>query len=103
MKTRLLLMSCVAGMLAFGGSLAAEKEKSASVSGYPFWTAPKRGPVTEFVPGLDTVLNLTDAQKTQIAAAYDEMMNDATVKVARGLSKNDPSVTTEQRDAARAA
>jgi hypothetical protein len=103
MKTHLLLVPCVATMLAIGGAPAAEKQKSATVSGYPFWTAPKRGPVTEFVPGLDAVLNLTEAQKAQIAAAYAEMMDDATVKAARGLSKNDPSVTTEQREAARAA
>lgn len=82
---------------------AAEKEKRADVSDYPFWTAPKRGHVAPFVPGLNAVLDLTDAQKQQISAARDEMQGNAAVQAARSISKSDPSVTAEEREKARAA
>jgi hypothetical protein len=88
---------------AIGTAIAAQKEKSTTVSDYPFWTSPKRGPVADFVPGLHAVLDLTDSQKQQIAAARDEMMNDNAVKMARGLSKTDPAVTADEREAARGA
>lgn len=88
--------------LVLGSIGAAEKEKRADVSDYPFWNAPKRGHVAPFVPGLNAVLDLTDAQKQQISAARDEMQADAAVQAARSISKSDPSVTADERDKARA-
>lgn len=81
---------------------AEEKQKRAEVSDYPFWTSPKRGYVPAFTPGLNATLQLTEAQREQIAKARAEMMSDATVQAARGISKSDPSVTAEQREKARA-
>lgn len=81
--------------LVLGSIGAAEKEKRADVSDYPFWNAPKRGHVAPFVPGLNAVLDLTDAQKQQISAARDEMQADAAVQAARSISKSDPSVTAD--------
>jgi Spy/CpxP family protein refolding chaperone len=100
MKT-LLVMPLVAGLIALTAVNAAEKKGSASAD-YPFWTAKKRGYVTQFVPGLNAVLQLTDAQREQIAAAREEMANNEEVKAARGIPKSDLNVTAEQRDKARA-
>jgi hypothetical protein len=93
----------IAGVTLLTTLAAAEKQKSSSVADYPFWTAPKRGDVRQFVPGLNAALQLTNAQKEQIAAAREEMANDEGVKAARSMSKFDPSVTAEQREKARAA
>ena len=82
---------------ALASAAAAEKEKRADVSDYPFWSAPKRGYVAPFVPGLNAVLDLTDTQKQQISALREEMLNDESVKAARSIPKSDPDVTTEQR------
>lgn len=102
MKSHLLIHPIVLVILTCG-AFAAEKQKSASVSDYPFWTAPKKGAsVAQFVPGLTAVLELTEAQKQQIAAAREEMVNDEGVKAARSLPKVDPNVTEAQRDKARA-
>jgi Spy/CpxP family protein refolding chaperone len=101
MKTPLVI-SLIAGLTAITTVSAAEK-KASTVGDYPFWTSKKRGNVGQFVPGLNAVLQLTDAQREQIAAARDEMANNEEVKAARGISKSDPSVTAEQRDKARAA
>jgi hypothetical protein len=104
MKSHVILVPVMLGMLAMGPSIAAEKENPRpDVSSYPFWSAPKRGAVSQFVPGLTAVLGLTDAQKQQIGAAYDAMLNDEGVKTARSFTKNDPSVTDAQREAARTA
>lgn len=103
MKSHLFLVRVAIGIMSVASVAAAEKEKRADVSDYPFWSAPKRGHVAPFVPGLNAVLDLTDAQKQQIAAARDEMLNDDAVKAARGISKSDPTLTDEQRDKARAA
>ncbi|MEW6303541.1 MAG: hypothetical protein AB1705_08730 [Verrucomicrobiota bacterium] len=101
MKAKVLL---VIGMFVACSTVGAdEKVKRADVSDYPFYTVHKRGAVAQFVPGLNALLQLTDAQKSQIAAARDEMLHDEAVKAARGLSKSDPAVTAEQRDKARAA
>jgi DNA-binding MarR family transcriptional regulator len=81
---------------------AADKVKRADISDYPFYTVKKRGQIAQFVPGLNAVLGLTEAQQEQIAAARDEMLNDEAVKAARSLSKTDPAVTAEQRERARA-
>jgi len=80
---------------------AAEKQKASAFDDYPFWTSKKRGNVGQFFPGLTATLQLTASQKDQISAARDEMGNDEGVKAARGISKNDPSITAEQRQKAR--
>jgi hypothetical protein len=100
MKTPLVI-SLIAGLIALTTISAAEK-KASTVGDYPFWTSKKRGYVGQFVPGLNAVLQLTDAQREQIAAAREEMANDESIKAARGISKSDPTVTAEQRDKARA-
>jgi Spy/CpxP family protein refolding chaperone len=82
---------------------AAEKQKEPDVNGYPFWTGGKKaGAVTQFAPGLNAALQLTDTQKQQIAAAREETNNDEAVKTLRSFSKTDPNVTPEQREKARA-
>lgn len=88
--------------LAASSGGAEGKSKRPEVGDYPFWSVKKRGFVTQLAPGLNAVLQLTDAQKEQIAAARDEMSRDEAVKAARGISKNDPAVTAEQREKARA-
>lgn len=105
MKALVLLTTCLVGLSSLSGLSAAEKTKSKDpdVASYPFWTLKKRGYVPQLVPGLNAVLQLTPSQKEQIGAARDAMANDEAVKAARGLSKNDPSVTAEQREKARAA
>jgi Spy/CpxP family protein refolding chaperone len=105
MKALALLTACLVGLSSLSGLSAAEKTKSKDpdVASYPFWTLKKRGLVPQLVPGLNAVLQLTASQKEQIGAARDAMANDEAVKAARGISKNDPSVTAEQRDKARAA
>jgi hypothetical protein len=101
MKTKTLLVRILAAFIGFATASAAEKVKHADVSDYPFYTARKRGQVAQFTPGLNAVLQLTAAQREQIAAARDEMLNDDAVKAARSLSKADPNVTAGQRDKAR--
>jgi hypothetical protein len=101
------MRSCVFALFTIASfatlAAAADKTKSSAVDDYPFWTAKKRGSVAQFVPGLTAVLELTDAQREKIAAAREEMANDDAVKAARNISKNDPTVTTEQRAKARTA
>lgn len=101
MKTRLFI-SLLVGIFAFASLGAAEKQKGRGGADYPFWTTAKRGSVAQFVPGLNAVLQLSDAQREQIAAARDEVLNDEAVKATRGLAKGDPNVTAEQREKARA-
>jgi Spy/CpxP family protein refolding chaperone len=97
----ILILSVFTALTAAGG---AEKQKEADVNGYPFWTGGKKaGAVTQFAPGLNAALQLSDAQKQQISAARDEVNNDEAVKSARSISKSDPNVTAEQREKARAA
>lgn len=103
MKTHPFLTTLLAGITALATVGAAEKQKISPLGDYPFWTSKKRSSTGQFVPGLNAVLQITDAQKEQIVAARDEMSNDEGAKAARGLSKNDPSVTAEQREKARAA
>lgn len=103
MKSQLHLIRLVVSVIVISGASAAEKEKRADVSDFPFWSAPKRSHVAPFVPGLNAVLDLTDTQKQQIAALRDEMFNDETVKAARSMTKGDPKVSAEDRDKARAA
>jgi Spy/CpxP family protein refolding chaperone len=92
----------LASFIALATVGGAEKQKTSAVDDYPFWTSKKRGNVGQFVPGLTAALQLTASQRDQIAAARDEMAQDEAVKAARGISKNDPSVTAEQREKARA-
>ena len=101
MKTKVFapLLASFIALATVGG---AEKQKTSAVDDYPFWTSKKRGNVGQFVPGLTATLQLTASQKDQIAAARDEMAQDEAVKAARGISKNDPSVTAERREKARA-
>ena len=101
MKTQF-LVPLVTLLAAFMTLDAAEKQKASAVADYPFWTSLKRGAVGQFVPGLNAVLQLTDAQREQIAAAREEMANEEGVKAARRISKSDPGVSAEQRDQARA-
>jgi hypothetical protein len=103
MKAHPFLTTLLAGITALATLGAAEKQKLPGGGDYPFWTSKKRGYVGQFVPGLNAALQITDAQWEQIAAARDEMSDDEAVKAARGISKNDPSVTAEQREKARAA
>lgn len=104
MKAQRFFAILLMGVSIFPSLGAAEKEKKGvQVDDYPFWTVEKRGYAPQFFPGLNAALQLTDAQKQQIAAARDEMANDEGVKATRGLSKNDPNVTDEQREKARAA
>jgi hypothetical protein len=87
-----------------GAPEAAEKQKGSDVNSYPFWTGGKKaGAVTQFAPGLNAALLLSDSQKAQISAARDEVMNDEAVKAVRSISKSDPNVTAEQREKGRAA
>jgi hypothetical protein len=95
-------MLLLTGFTALGTLVAAEKQATTDLSNYPFWSSKKRGATTQFVPGLTAALQLSDAQKKDIAAARDEILNDEAVKAARGISKSDPNVTAEQRDKARA-
>src|SRR4051812_39140492 len=85
MKAHPFLPTLLAIITALATLGAAEKQKLSGAGDYPFWTSKKRGAVAEFVPGLNATLQLTDAQKEQIAAARDEMANDEAVKAARGL------------------
>jgi Spy/CpxP family protein refolding chaperone len=101
MKIRFLIALLI-GSTTFPFLNAAEKQKASAGDDYPFWSAKKRGYVGEFVPGLNAVLELTDAQRQQLAAARDEMSGDEAVKAARSMAKSDPNVTAEQRDKARA-
>ena len=101
MKTKVLIC-VVTGFTALATVVGAEKQKSSAVDDYPFWTTKKRGYVVQFIPGLTAALQLTTSQKDQIAVARDEMAQDEAVKAARGVSKNDPSISPEQRQTARA-
>jgi hypothetical protein len=103
MKTNPFLHLLVVGFTAIAPLDAAEKQKTPGASSFPFWTAKKRGYVPQFVPGLTATLQLSEAQKAQIAAALDAMSSDEAVKAARGIAKSDPNVTAEQREKARAA
>ena len=103
MKSHPFLTTLLAAITALATVGAAEKQKASSLGDYPFWTSKKRASTGQFVPGLNAVLQITDAQRAQIAAARDEMANDEGAKAVRGLPKNDPSVTAEQREKARAA
>src|SRR5437762_427297 len=101
MRARSFLAIFLAGISALTAQGAADKQKSPNVTDYSFWSAKKRGSVAQFVPGLNAVLQLTDAQKEQIATAREEVSNDEAVKAARQISKNDPAVTAEDREKAR--
>jgi hypothetical protein len=94
-------LTLLAGIATPATLRAAEKPKAPSVADYPFWTVKKRGYAGPLVPGLNAVLQLSDAQNEQIAAIRDAISNEEAVKAARSISKNDPSVTAEQRDQAR--
>ncbi|RBP40351.1 hypothetical protein DES53_10858 [Roseimicrobium gellanilyticum] len=102
MKTRSFLTLLLVGCTTLAALGAESKLKRADLSGFPFWSSPKRGFVPPFIPGLNATLQLTDAQAEQIAKAQSDMGNDESVKAARSLSKSDTSVTAEQREKARA-
>ena len=103
MKASFLTWAAITGLTVISTVGAAEKQKKADTSGFPFWKSEKQPHAPPFVPGLNAVLELTDAQQEQIAAAQNEFNNDEAVKASRALRKDDPSVTAEQRDKARAA
>jgi hypothetical protein len=103
MKTRSFFSLFLVGLTTLTTFAADVKQKQANLAGFPFWSSPKRGYVPPFVPGLNATLQLTDAQQEQIAKIRDDMANDPAMQSARGLSKSDPSVTSEQREKARAA
>lgn len=102
MKAHSLFTVILIGITALSPLGAAEKQKKSDIGGFPFWTSAKRGHVNQFVPGLNAALQFTDAQQEQISAANAEFSNDEGVKAARSISKNDPNVTADQRDKARA-
>ena len=102
MKVRFILTAILLGTLSTA-LVAQEKKKVAGTIDYPFWTGKKQLYAPQFVPGLNAALQLTPAQEEQIAKAREEMSNDDAVKAARGISKNDPNVTAEQREKAHAA
>ncbi|HEY6168123.1 MAG TPA: hypothetical protein VI454_08795 [Verrucomicrobiae bacterium] len=101
MKIKPLFLALVVGLFTAAPSALAQKLKTSDVSDYPFFNAHKRGQVAQFSPGLTAALLLTDAQKQGIAAARDEVFGAGPVANARRVSKSDPSVTAEQREAAR--
>jgi Spy/CpxP family protein refolding chaperone len=102
MKAHSFFATLLAAIVVLAPLGAAEKQKpSARVGDYPFWTTKKRGYVGPFVPGLNGALQLSEEQKAKIASVRDEISNDEAVKAARGISKSDPSVTSEQREQAR--
>ncbi|HSI12807.1 MAG TPA: hypothetical protein VK961_12230 [Chthoniobacter sp.] len=105
MKTHLSFIALVTilSSLCLAAPEKGTKEKGAGANDYPFWSSKKRADAPEFVPGLNAILQITPTQQEQIAAARNEMANDEAFKAARSISKNDPSVTQEQRDKARAA
>jgi hypothetical protein len=103
MKTVPIVQSVLAGTLLLCVSSAADFKKGREVADFEFWTAKKRGHVPQFVPGLTAALELSDAQREAIATAREEWSSDEGLKAARSISKSDPSVTTEQREKARAA
>jgi len=103
MKIKPLFPVFVVALLATMPFASAQKQKQADVSDHPFFNAHKRGHVAQFVPGLTAALLLTDAQKQRIVTARDEVLGSEPVAGARRISKNDPTVTAEQRDAARQA
>lgn len=99
-------LSLAAVVLVSLGCVAAQEKKQtkqADIGGFPFWTSQKQPHAPPFVPGLNSVLEISDAQREQIATAQMEFGNDEGVKAARSISKSDPNVTAEQRDKARAA
>jgi hypothetical protein len=102
MKTRSFLTLLLVGFTTLAALGADVKQKRTDLSGFPFWSSPKRGFVPPFIPGLNATLQLADTQQEQIAEVQDDMANDEAVKAARGLSKSDTSVTAEQREKARA-
>ncbi len=101
MKASILIWAAFAGLIVIGTVGAAEKQKKADVSGFPFWKSEKQPHAPPFVPGLNAALELTDAQRDQIAAAQNDFNNDEAVKASRTLKKDGPIVTAEQRDKAR--
>ena len=103
MKTHTLFTVIFAGITVIGTLGAAEKQKKSDIGGFPFWTSAKRGYVNQFVPGLNAALELTEAQRGQIAVANNEFSDDEGVKAARSLRKGDPNVTAEQRDKVKSA
>ena len=105
MKTLLSHLALVLLLSSFALAAPAKetKEKRAGGTDYPFWSSKKRIDAPQFVAGLNAILQLTPSQQEQIAAARNEIANGEAVKAARSISKNDPSVTQEQRDQARAA
>ena len=103
MKASFLIWATLVGLAVIGTVGAVEKQKKADVTGFPFWKSEKQPHAPPFVPGLNAALELTDAQRDQIAAAQNDFNNDEAVKASRALRKDDPSVTAEQRDKARAA
>ena len=106
MKTKLFLIVLATSLTAASAFAAPEKESKEKGTGaidYPFWTSKKSTGSSQFVPGLNATLQLTPAQLEQLSAARSEAANDPAVAAGRGLSKNDPSVTDEQRAKARAA
>jgi hypothetical protein len=103
MKTFILIWAVFAGLTVIGTVGAAEKQKKADITGFPFWKSEKQPHAAPFVPGLNAALELTDAQRDLIAPAQNEFNNDEAVKASRALKKDDPSVTADQRDKARAA
>jgi len=104
MKIHLSLLALVTvfSTLSLAAPEKGTKEKGAGSTDYPFWSSKKRPEAPEFVPGLNAILQITPEQQEKIAAARNEMANDEALKAARSISKNDPSVTQEQRDKARA-
>jgi hypothetical protein len=104
MKIHLSLLALVTvfSTLSLAAPEKGTKEKGGGAVDYPFWSSKKRPEAPEFVPGLNAILQITPDQQEKIAAARNEMANDESLKAARSISKNDPSVTQEQRDKARA-
>lgn len=104
MKAKFLFPVLITALLAVAPPAPAQKLKSSDVSDYPFFHAHKKGgQVAQFIPGLTAALMLTDEQKQRIVAARDEVFGSEPVASARRISKSDPNMTAEQRDAARKA
>ena len=71
MKARSLFTVLFVAITVIGTGGAAEKQKKADITGFPFWKSEKQPHAAPFVPGLNAALELTDAQREQIADAQN--------------------------------
>ena len=73
---------------------AAQKQKKAELTDFPFWTAPKTPHARAFVPGLQAALNLTPAQVEKIVAARESTVDSEEIRALK--RKGDPKATADE-------